>query len=555
MLFGWTRQHSRAMVIGMDDAHLQAALAAWRGVLGGEHVLDGAGGLAAYTENVSALARRVPAVLRPGSTEDVRRVVLIANAQRVPLYPISCGKNWGMGSKLPVRDGTVIVDLRRMNRIRELNAEHHYVVVEPGVTQGQLHDYLREHNLPLMFNVTGSGRGTSLIGNCLERGVGYFSSRADALSGLEVVLGNGRVIVTGNGHIDGSVTTHLYKYGLGPSLDGLFAQSNFGIVTAAGMELLPRHGEQTALLAKISDSRQFAPLVQALTELRKREVLRTAVHIGNRNRTVSTLGPLVQEQLAPSRRGVGAGDLRVEAERMIAAAGFGPWSAVGGIVGGRAEQAAVRREVRRALRGIADVKFLDDASLAIVRRWTARLSGIAAFRRKHIMLRAIEPLMGLARGIPTDQPLKSIYWLVGDAPPAEGEIDPDRSRSGFLYCLPMVPMSGNDARAAVDATEAIFGGHGFEAYITFNMVNTKVLEGVINLAFDRTQPARVEAAHRAIEALQQRFMALGFTPYRLGIQSMPGFLDAQDPFWQTVRELKQVFDPNHIIAPGRYNLV
>lgn len=545
------------MLADMNNAGLPAALAQWRGALGAEHVLTEGAALAGYAENVSALSRRIAAVVRPGTTEEVRQVVLAANAHRVPLYPISCGKNWGMGSKLPVRDDAVIVDLRRMNRIRELNTEHHYVVIEPGVTQGQLHAYLCERNLPLIFNVTGSGRATSLIGNALERGVGYFASRAEALSGLEVVLGNGRVITTGNGHVAGSVTTHLYKYGLGPYLDGLFAQSNYGIVTAAGMELMPIHGKQTAMLAKIADPTQFVPLMQALTDLRKRDVIRTAIHIGNRNRTVSTLGPLVYEQLAAdaARNGSDPAARRATTESMIAAEGFGPWSAVGGVTGGPAEQAAVRREVRRVLRGIASVQFLDDATVAIARWLTARLSMFAAARRKHIMLRAVEPLLGLARGIPTDQPLKSIYWLVGDTPPAQGEVDPDHSRSGFLYCLPMVPMSGRDAQAAVAATTTVFGQHGFEAYITFNMVNTKVLEGVINLAFDRTQPERVTAALDAIEKLQSRFAELGFTPYRLGIQSMPGFVDPQDPFWQTVRELKQVFDPNHIISPGRYNLV
>ena len=49
----------------------------------------------------------------------------------------------------------------------------------------------------------------------LERGVAYFSSRAEALSGLEVVLGTGEILNTGYGHFEGSGVTHLYKYGLG----------------------------------------------------------------------------------------------------------------------------------------------------------------------------------------------------------------------------------------------------------------------------------------------------------------------------------------------------
>lgn len=533
----------------MSDSGVSSAIPAWQAVIGAEHVLASPAQLAEYTANVSGLRRAITAVLRPSCTAEVQRIVEIANVHRTPLYPISCGKNWGMGSKLPVRDGQAIVDLRRMNRIRELNTEHHYAVVEPGVTQLQLHERLKGCSPPMLFNVTGSGLHTSLIGNALERGVGYFASRADDLSGLEVVLGNGRVITTGNGHFAGSVTTHIYRYGLGPSLDGLFAQSNFGIVTAAGVELMPQRGTPTAMLARLTDPARFAPFMQALTDLRKREVLQTAIHIGNRNRIVSTLGPLVSEQLGRLPPGKSA---REVTDALIATEGTGAWSAVGGLHGSFAEQFAARREVRRALRGLARVMFVNEDLLNFAKWLAGKLSAVPIMRRKYIMAKASAPMFALARGIPTDQSLKSTYWLVGDDAPA-GEMELDLSRSGFLYCLPIVPMSGRDAQAAADATETIFRKRGFEAFITFNMLNSKALEGVINLVFDRTVPERVEAALLCIEELQQRFVEFGYTPYRLGVQSMAEFIDARDPFWQTVNDLKQVLDPNDIIAPGRYN--
>jgi 4-cresol dehydrogenase (hydroxylating) len=336
-------------------------------------------------------------------------------------------------------------------------------------------------------------------------------------------------------------------------VDGLFAQSNYGIVTAAGMELLPRHEAHTAMVAKINDEARFVEFVQVLTDLRKREILRTAVHIGNRARTVSTLGPLVHEQLARDETLAGQ-DLRALTQTLIASEGFGPWSAVGGIDGSRAELASLKRTIRMDLSGIARVVFLDDAKIVSARRLVERLSGFAYFRRKRVMLNAVEPLYGLSKGVPTDQPLKSVYWLAGDTAPP-GELNPDAGRAGFLYCLPMIPMSGRDAARAAAETKAIFGRAGFESYITLNMVNSKVLEGVINLAFDRGDPSRVEAAHGAIDALQNRFLELGYIPYRLGIQSMASVIRDDDPFWRLARDLKQVFDPNHIIAPGRYNLV
>lgn len=101
-----------------------------------------------YLMNVTGFQGEISGVVLPKSTEEVRQVVNLANNFLVPIYPISTGKNWGLGSKLPVKEGCVIVDLHRMNRIREVNTEYGYAVIEPGVTQQQLYDHLQEHGLP-----------------------------------------------------------------------------------------------------------------------------------------------------------------------------------------------------------------------------------------------------------------------------------------------------------------------------------------------------------------------------------------------------------------------
>ena len=58
-----------------------------------------------YENNVSAYVRAIPAVVFPRNIDEVKKIVLLANTHRVPLYPISCGQNWGFGSKLPTVDG------------------------------------------------------------------------------------------------------------------------------------------------------------------------------------------------------------------------------------------------------------------------------------------------------------------------------------------------------------------------------------------------------------------------------------------------------------------
>ncbi|MBN1269098.1 MAG: FAD-binding oxidoreductase, partial [Kiritimatiellae bacterium] len=407
----------------MNEEGISRAVAAWRERIGAEQVVTEPAQIKAYGANVSGEHRDIVAILRPASTAEVQAVVETANQYGVPLHPVSTGNNWGLGSRLPVRDGAAIVDLRRMNRILEVNVPLHYAVVEAGVTQGQLHDHLCRNNLPLLLNVTGSALDTSLIGNALERGVGYFASRADSLSGLEVVLGNGRVIRTGTGHFPGSVTSHTNPHGVGPSLDGLFAQSNFGVVTQAGVDLIPKRDAHVAMVGRVRRDEDLGPLVERFAELARRGIIQTAVHIANADRTRISVEPLLFNVLV-QRRGYAGDAAREIAADWLRKAGFGAWSVVGGLMGTRGQLREAKREVRRALRGLGRVVFISDFIVSGARRLARWTSFVPWVRRQEALLDAVEPLYNLSKGIPTDEALKGVSWPVtGEAPPAGANPD------------------------------------------------------------------------------------------------------------------------------------
>ena len=136
----------------------------------------------------------------------------------------------------------MVVDLSRMNRILECNAELGYVVVEPGVSQQQLYDHVRQAAPGYWVDCTGAGPDASIVGNAVERGFGHtpYGDHVRTSCGMEVVLANGEVLRTGFGHYAGARTAQVYPYGVGPVLDGLFTQSNFGIVTRLGVWLYPK---------------------------------------------------------------------------------------------------------------------------------------------------------------------------------------------------------------------------------------------------------------------------------------------------------------------------
>ena len=537
----------------MNTYDLPAALDAWRETLGVDHVHVAHDFLREYAKNAGGLARTVCAVLRPASTDEVRQIIHVANQFSVPVHPISCGKNWGMGSRLPVRSDTVVLDLGRMNRIRKVDVEQQYALIEPGVTQAQLCTYLREKNIPLRLNVTGSAADTSIVGNALERGVGYLASRVDEVSGFEVVLGNGALLHTGFGHYPGAHMTHAYRHGIGPELDGLFFQSNFGVITALGTALLPIPVAQMVMVARIDNAAKLGTFMTALAALRQRKILPTVVHVGNRARAEIAMAPLVYQEIKKWMRGNDL-YLRRRAEQMLIDEGFGPWSAVGAIMGTPAQLRVVKKEIRRALRGTAKVVFLND-SLLDAAKWLLRhFRSIPWMRRKEAVLLAAEPLYRVAGGEPTSEPMKSVYWPMGFWPHTPEE-DPDQSDCGMLFTLPILPTSPKELQAAVSHIELVFDRHGFIPYITLNLINGHALETVVNMAFDRRQPERVAAAHACTEELTADLISMGYVSYRVGVQSMARIINPDDTFWQTVKAIKSVLDPNNIISPGRYSLI
>ena len=186
--------------------------------------------------------RMVSAAVAPANVEEVQAVMRIANALKIPVYPISTGKNLGYGGSAPALSGSVVLDLKRMNRILEVNEKNAYALVEPGVSYFDLYRYIQEKGLKVWIDCPDPGWG-SLIGNAVDRGGGYtqamFRNHFDAHCGMEVVLANGEVLRTGMGAMPKAETWQQYKSGYGPWIDGLFSQSNFGVVTKMGFWLMP----------------------------------------------------------------------------------------------------------------------------------------------------------------------------------------------------------------------------------------------------------------------------------------------------------------------------
>ena len=159
---------------GVSAADFEIAVEEFEGAVGKDWVFTSDADVDLYRDAYSPYwgepeEKIASAAVAPSSVEEVQAVVRIANRHKIPLYPISTGKNLGYGGSAPVYSGSVVLDLKRMNRVLEVDEKQAYCVVEPGVSYFDLYRHLQERKIKLWPDVPDPGWG-SVMGNALDRG-------------------------------------------------------------------------------------------------------------------------------------------------------------------------------------------------------------------------------------------------------------------------------------------------------------------------------------------------------------------------------------------------
>ncbi|HEX4277951.1 MAG TPA: FAD-binding oxidoreductase [Bryobacteraceae bacterium] len=522
---------------------VSSATLEWAEVLGADFVISEDAALRAVEAATFETTQRIPVILRPGTVDQLCEIVRIAARNGIALYPVSSGKNWGYGSRVPVVTGCALIDLSRLDQITGFNEELGYVTVQPGVTQQALFAFLRQRQSRLWLDATGSSPDCSLIGNAMERGFGHtpYGEHFANVCGLEAVLANGEVIRTGFAGLHSARAGEVYKWGVGPSLDGLFSQSNFGIVTGMTIWLMPAPEYFQAFFFQCDDEAGLARIVEALRPLRMDGTVRSAVHIGNDYKVLAGIQQFPWGEPMPLPRE------RMQALRKQLK--FSRWSGSGAFYGTRGQVAECRRLLRGALRGkVGKLQFLDDRMLSLASRFKGvyrAMTGLDLTRT----LELLQPVYGLLKGIPTAKTLGSAYWRKRQ--PVPPDPDPDRDRCGVLWLAPVAPMTGNEAAKLVEWAERTLLAHGFEPLVSITLLTERSLACIISITYDRDEPGEDAKAMACYRDLHRQFDEAGYYSYRLGIAGMELYRpDAA--YADLLRAIKQAVDPNRILAPGRY---
>ncbi|MGH4026273.1 MAG: FAD-binding oxidoreductase [Pseudonocardiaceae bacterium] len=530
-----------------------------RGVVGVENVVTSAEGLAARSRDTSLWHRTPSVVVYPATAQEVAEVVRIGAEFRLAVWPFSKGRNWGYGASMAFEDGAVIVVLERMNRIVEVNQELAYAVIEPGVTQGQLNTYLKANRMKFWADSTDSTPEGSVIGNALERGVGYtpYSDHFGNLCGLEVVLPNGDLVRTGGGP-EGSHTWHTYKWGTGPYIDGLFSQSNLGIVVKAGVWLMPEPEAFNCFICELRDERDLPGAIDTIRRLRLDGILRANVHIVN---DVLFMAQMMQYPYdLTTGEGRMRNEVRAELRRRFKIA---PWSITGGIYGTAEQVTLVRAVVKKALSPYGRITILNDRRVSLVNGLTetwkllrpvpgvsgalSRLTGSSL--EKFEVLRHVYPIL---KGEPGEFIVSFAYFKSRYRP--RRDVDPARDAAGLSWMAVLTPMTGRHVSELLALCEPIFRRHELDMSTTFIMVNPRTALALMQIFYNREIPEECQRALALHHELMDITVKAGYQQYRASVADSRSILNANPQFQNLADTIKRAVDPDRVIAPARYGI-
>jgi len=230
----------------------------FKSIVGKDSVTDQPKVMKEYAQDHSFVASKKPSlVVKPGSADEVQRLITLAKRRRYKLVPVSSGAPRFRGDTVPAVDNAIIVDMSGMNKIEWVNRRNRVALVEPGVTFGELEKELEKEGLRGMMPLL-PRENKSVIGAYLEREPftipKYAWDMGDPVASSEMILGDGYKMRTGGGagpeptlegqrRVDGAQKLPMSPFTMDPRRIIQGSQGGMAICTWMSFrcELLPEH--------------------------------------------------------------------------------------------------------------------------------------------------------------------------------------------------------------------------------------------------------------------------------------------------------------------------
>ncbi len=503
---------------GIDVLTFDAACEELRAVVGPEWLIrDNEQHLGSYRDPYSpnAIDTNAPsAAVAPKDVGEVQGVLAVARKYKIPLWTISTGRNFGYGGPAPRKAGCVVLDLKRLNRIVEVNEKHAYAVVEPGVSYHELHQYLQQRNIKLWADPAAPAWG-GVLGNCADRGVGYtpYGEHFMVQCGMQVVLADGTVVETGMGAAAAATTGNLYKYGHGPWVDGIFTQSNFGVITQMGIWLLPEPPGYRPYMVTFPEEDDIHQITELIRPLKINMLIPNAA---------TTVGLIWEAavKVTKAQYYTGKGVMPDSARKKMAAnLKVGNWNFYGALYGPEAIMDNNWKVIQDSLSQVSGAKFY----------FAEDRKGDAAFDYRAKVM----------RGTPNMTEFGLLNWL---------------GAGSHIDFSPISPVNGDSALEQFHFMRDKCHEFGFD-YIGEFLVGWRDMHHILMLVFDRNDEEQKRAVKALFRVLVEEATRQGYGEYRTHIEYMDMIAGTYNwnnrALYRINEAIKDVLDPDGILSPGK----
>ncbi|KAH7393281.1 glycolate oxidase [Cadophora sp. MPI-SDFR-AT-0126] len=462
------------------------------------------------------------ALAYPSSTSEVQSIVKWANEYKIPLWPISMGRNIGYGGAAPRVPGSVVVDLgRNMNKVLKIDENNASCMVEPGVSYFKLYEEIQKRKLPLWIDTPDLGGG-SVLGNAIDRGVGYtpYGDHFANHCGMEVVLPDGSLLRTGMGAIPGkdgadNPTWESFQHAYGPAIDGIFSQSNFGIVTKMGFWLMPETGHQSYMITfpREEDFEQIVDIIRPLALKRilgnipqlRHAIQELAVTGKPRTNWYTGSGRFPRDVVREGVKALPVGDIS--------------WVFYGTQYGDAASIKSQLDIIKSEFSKIRGSKFMLPSELPADHYIHSRVN--------------------VCSGVPV---LKELDWLNW------------KPNAAHLFFSPITPTDSKNARTIHNLIDKLHQKWGFDTFPTL-CVAGREMHYIANIVYDRADEDEKRRARGLMREMIAAAAKEGFGEYRTHILFADQVAETYGWGGGALRKfnetIKDALDPNGILAPGR----
>ena len=478
------------------------------------------------------------------------------------LYPISTGNNWGYGTSQPtgLSNNIILLDLGRLTNITHFDSELGLVTLEPGVTQQQLSDFLHQHNHDYMVPVTGAGPSCSILANALERGYGItpYTDHFSAVTSIQGYWANGRPYQSAVNELDASedkLVDKTFKWGLGPYLEGLFTQSNLGIVSQMTIRLAKIKPDFTSFFIQMQDDALLEKAVPLIRDvLQSYEGIVGAINLMDQRRLLSMFAK--NPNGSDAHQVMHSNDINELATDLRAPS----WTIVGSIYGTTRVVNAVKKEINNIFKQLPCKRIYSNSPTIVLANKVIDILPPWLIEKIPTLTKVAEQLDSFNKGKeimlgkPNKVALKLAYWRHKDADGFDKEkLSPGQDGCGLLWYAPLITMKAKKMREFVEFIRETCPKFNIEPFITFTNLKHDCVDSTIPIVFDLSNPKAVNDAHNCLKMLVEEGLKKGFVPYRLNVDQQQWLLNKDSDFWQTVNQLKSSLDPNNILSQGRYN--